>query len=127
MVFWNFCGFQLLLLKNLNFCFSGYWNASNDVMLTADVCLNRPDFLNLQTCPAPIDMAQRSPNTFFRGYKPRGSLARALHDKVVQDQYLSQIDKNEVSSPNNLACLREISSPMKVPMKNSRSKHWFII
>lgn len=92
-------------------------------MLTADVCLNRPDFLNLQTCSAPIDMAQRSPNTFFRGYKPRGSLARALHDKVVQDQYLSQIDKNEVSSPNNLACLREISSPMKVSMKNSRSKH----
>ncbi|KAL1517786.1 hypothetical protein ABEB36_001509 [Hypothenemus hampei] len=27
--------------------------------------------------------------------RPRGSLARALHDKVLQDQYLRQIDKNE--------------------------------
>ncbi|KAH1002932.1 hypothetical protein HUJ04_008956 [Dendroctonus ponderosae] len=32
------------------------------------------------------------------GYKPRGSLARMLHNKAIHDYYLKQINKNDFSS-----------------------------
>ncbi|XP_066251019.1 protein-L-histidine N-pros-methyltransferase isoform X1 [Euwallacea similis] len=35
------------------------------------------------------------PKNLWTGFTPRGSLARALHDKTLHDQYLSRIDKSQ--------------------------------
>ncbi|XP_050301605.1 protein-L-histidine N-pros-methyltransferase [Anthonomus grandis grandis] len=51
------------------------------------------------SCSTPDNHAPISPtlppSSTCTRYRPRGSLARALHEKVLQDQYLNRLDKNE--------------------------------
>lgn len=80
-------------------------------------------------CPNPAlanpEPGYAGPAIPWSGYKPRGSLARTLHNKALHDHYLKQINKNDVSCA--IACHIDISSVQSGTMKYSRSKHWFII
>ncbi|CAG9770659.1 unnamed protein product [Ceutorhynchus assimilis] len=68
-------------------------------MENSNICRQRQPTNNLgeTTCPANgiLNHNQEDSTSSWTRYRPRGSLARALHEKVLQDQYLKNLDKNE--------------------------------